>query len=136
MTAIAKRGAGRPSIYSTELAGEILAMYAAGLSVSEICREDGMPDRVTLWRWRNENEEFATAFARAREANAESIEDEMLKIECQVLLGQLEPQAASVVLSSQRWRARVLHPARFGDKVAIDHSGTVGLNINIDLGAK
>ena len=136
MNAIVKRGAGRPSIYSRELADEILSMYSAGLSISEICREEGMPDRVTLWRWRNENEDFATAFARAREANAETIEDEMLKIECQVLLGQLEPQAASVVLSSQRWRARVLHPGRFGDKVAVDHSGSVGLNINIDLGAK
>lgn len=95
-----------------------------------------MPDRVTLWRWRRENEDFAAAFARAREANAETIEDEMLSIECQVLLGQLEPQAASVVLSSQRWRARVLHPQRFSDKVDLNHTGSVGLNININLGDK
>lgn len=129
-----KRGPGRPSKLTPELADEILTMYSSGLSISEICREDGMPDRVTLWRWRRENEEFATAFARAREANAETIEDEMLSIECKVLLGELDPQAANVVLSSQRWRARVLHPGRFGDKVALDHSGQVGLSINIDLG--
>ena len=131
-----KRGPGRPTKLTPELADQILTMYSSGLAISEICREAGMPDRVTLWRWRRENEEFATAFARAREANAETIEDEMLSIECKVLIGELDPQAANVVLSSQRWRARVLHPGRFGDKVAVDHSGSVGLSINIDLGGK
>ena len=40
-----------------------------------------MPDRVTLWRWRNEKPEFAAALARAREANAETIEDQISDIE-------------------------------------------------------
>ena len=69
--------AGRPSIYTQELATDILTQYSSGKSLRKICEQEGMPDRVTLWRWRIENAEFASAFARAREANAETIEDEI-----------------------------------------------------------
>ena len=131
-----KRGPGRPSKLTPELQDQILRAYASGVALSELCRREDMPDRVTLWRWRRENDDFASAFARAREANAETIEDQMETIERRVLSGEIEPQAANVVLSSQRWRARVLHPARFSDKVSVDHSGSVGLSINIDLGEK
>jgi len=122
---------GRPSIYSQELADRILTEYAGGNSLSDICRQDEMPDRVTVWRWRNENKGFATALAYAREANAESIEDEISSIEQKVLAEKVNPQAANVVLSSMRWRARVLHPKRYGDKAEVEHKGEVGLTVNV-----
>lgn len=121
--------AGRPSIYSPELADKILSEYSLGRSIRDICSDDGMPDRVTLWRWRNENKDFAAALARAREANAETIEDEIHDIERKVLTEQVNPQAANVVLSSMRWRARVLHPRRYGDKLDLEHKGEVGLTV-------
>ena len=123
--------AGRPSIYSQELADRILREYGDGKSLSEICRQDGMPDRMTLWNWRNQKPDFSTALARAREANAETIEDEIHDIERKVLTEQVNPQAANVVLSSMRWRARVLHPRRYGDKAEVEHSGNVGLTVNV-----
>lgn len=124
---------GRPTIFTQELADSILNAYSEGFSLREICSMDNMPDRVTIWRWRQQNEAFATAYARASQANSESIEDEMADIERQVLAGELEPQAANVVLASQRWRARVLHPQRHSEKVDVSHSGKVGLSININL---
>ena len=123
--------AGRPSIYTPELATEILTQYSSGKSLRKICEQEGMPDRVTLWRWRIENAEFASAFARAREANAETIEDEIEAIETKVLDDKVNPQAANVVLSSMRWRARVLHPKRYSDKAEVEHSGNVGLTVNV-----
>lgn len=123
--------AGRPSIYSQELADRILTEYSKGCSIRAICEKDDMPDRVTLWRWRNEKPEFAAALARAREANAETIEDQISDIEQKVLTEQVNPQAANVVLSSMRWRARVLHPKRYGDKAEVEHSGNVGLTVNV-----
>jgi hypothetical protein len=67
-----------------------------------------MPDRETLWHWRLKDADFSAAFARAREANAETIEDRIADIEDKVLAEEVNPQAANVVLSSMRWRARVL----------------------------
>ena len=121
--------AGRPSIYSQELADRILTEYSKGRSIREICEEADMPDRITLWRWRNEKPDFASALARAREANAETIEDKISEIESKVLYENLNPQAANVVLSSMRWRARVLHPKRYGDKVDLEHKGEVGMTV-------
>jgi len=122
---------GRPSIYSQELADRILTEYGKGRSIREICEQDDMPDRMTLWRWRNEKPDFATALARAREANAETIEDQISDIEQRVLAEKVNPQAANVVLSSMRWRARVLHPKRYGDKAEVEHKGEVGLTVNV-----
>jgi len=134
---MAKGKTGRPSKYTPELAEEFLEAYSQGVSVSEICTWEGMPDRVTLWRWRQDNEAFATAYAQARKANAEHIEDRMVDVERQVMDGELEPQAANVVLASQRWRARVMHPAQYGDKVDLTSGGkAVSLAINIDLSGK
>ena len=134
---MAKGKAGRPSIYTPELAQDFLEAYSQGVSVTEICSWEGMPDRVTLWRWREANQDFATAYAQARKANAEFIEDRMVDVERQVMDGMLEPQAANVVLASQRWRARVMHPQQYGDKVDLTSGGkAVALAINIDLGGK
>jgi hypothetical protein len=90
-----------------------------------------MPDRETLWHWRLKDADFSAAFARAREANAETIEDRIADIEDKVLAEEVNPQAANVVLSSMRWRARVLHPNRFGDKAQVEHSGNVGINVTV-----
>ena len=122
---------GRPSIYSQELADRILTEYGKGRSIREICEQDDMPDRMTLWHWRNEKPDFSTALARAREANAETIEDQISDIEQKVLAEKVNPQAANVVLSSMRWRARVLHPKRYGDKAEVEHKGEVGLTVNV-----
>lgn len=129
----AQPGAGRPSVLDDELATKLLTRYSNGDSLTRICKDPDMPNRVTVWRWVRDNEEFAANFARARESNADSIEDGMAEIEQQVLMGLVEPQAANVVLSSQRWRARVLHPSRYGDKIGVDHGGKVGLTFQIDL---
>lgn len=123
--------AGRPSTYSEELAARILSQYSQGKSIREICSQEGMPDRETLWNWRLKNADFSAALARAREANAETIEDRISEIEDKVLTEQVNPQAANVVLSSMRWRARVLHPKRYSDKAEVEHSGNLGLTINV-----
>lgn len=121
--------------YTPRIANDILRRYGAGESISEICADPSMPDRMTLWRWRQERDDFATAFARARQSNAETIEDHMLDIERRVQGGELDPQAANVVLTSQRWRARVLHPERFSERAQHDvrHSGGIGFAITVDL---
>lgn len=128
-----KRGVGRPTKATPDLIAAICDRYALGESVRSICADPKMPARSTLHLWAMDNEQFRTAFARAREMNADSIEDAMADIEKQVLAGLVEPSAANVVLSSQRWRARVLHPNRYGDKLGVDHTGKVGLSFSIDL---
>jgi hypothetical protein len=52
---------------SEQQRSEILKRLIEGESLSLICRTSGMPDRRTVQRWQNEDEEFDAAVTRARE---------------------------------------------------------------------
>ena len=111
-------GAGRPTLYSDELADEICERLAAGRSLLAICRDDDdMPDRSTVLRWQSARPDFAAKCVRAREFLADYEHDDMVEIERDVRSGALDPHAAKVILSSKQWRAAKLAPKKYGDKL-------------------
>ena len=119
------------SKYTDELADEICDRIASGESLRMICSGKNMPHRTTVLRWMDANEAFASKCARARELQAEAVHDQMIEIEDGVIDGAIAPDVARVVLSSKQWRAAKLAPKRYGDKVHAEHSGDVGLTINV-----
>lgn len=122
--------AGRPSLYSDELANRICEALGNGKSLREICEYDGMPDRSTVLRWMGSNEEFATKCARMREGpQAEHVFDSIVEDEKDVRSGAIPPDVARVLISSKQWRASKLAPKKYGDKIGLDHSGGIGIKI-------
>lgn len=119
-----KRKAGRPSAYTEAIADAICDRIAAGESMRRICSADGMPDRSTVLRWLAEREDFATKCARARELQADAVDDEIVEMLGEVKTGTLDPQAARVLLAGYQWRASKLAPKRYGDKTV--HTGPDG----------
>src|SRR5436853_6196862 len=71
---------GRPSDYTLETALEICARLADGQSLRAICRDEAMPDARTVFRWLEANESFRQQYARAREAQADALADEIVDI--------------------------------------------------------
>jgi hypothetical protein len=72
---------GRPSIYTDELAAELLARLAAGEPLRSICRSETMPDEKTVRAWaRDPDHPIAERYAQAREMGFFSIADEILEI--------------------------------------------------------
>ncbi len=71
---------GRPSNYSTEIAETICDRLAEGESLRVICGDAGMPNRSTVFRWLDRNEEFRREYAIARECLAETLMDEIIRI--------------------------------------------------------
>ena len=51
MSAYEQQGTGRPSIFSQELADAIFSEIGEGRGLSDICRDAGMPNRTTVYRW-------------------------------------------------------------------------------------
>lgn len=51
-----------------------------GQTLLEICRDEHMPDRTTVWDWREAHPEFANAYTRAQAARAELWADEIVTI--------------------------------------------------------
>lgn len=68
-----RRGEGRPSIYTPELATKICERIAAGESITSIATRDDMPDVSTITLWAADNDEFSPLYARACRAAAEVI---------------------------------------------------------------
>lgn len=71
---------GRPSTYTPELAERICDLIREGKSERQICKMPGMPDAVTLRRWKDTNPEFCTQSARAREESASLYREKALGI--------------------------------------------------------
>lgn len=114
--AAAKRGVGRPSVRSEELAERICALLMEGLSLREICTRKGFPDRNTILRWLGDDHNFAAKYAHARELQAEALFEDMHDIESRVLSKAIAPDVARVVLASKQWRAAKLAPKKYSDR--------------------
>lgn len=61
-------------------ADAICARLAEGEPLRVICRDEGMPSKSEVYRWREENAEFAGRFARAREQGFDEIAESTLEI--------------------------------------------------------
>ena len=109
---------GRPSRYTAEIADEICERLASGESLRSICRNDHMPGQTTVFRWLSENTEFWEQYARAREAQAECLADELVEIadEVQDTDDMVKVQAAKLRIDTRKWAASKLKPSRYGDR--------------------
>lgn len=64
---VAHRRAGRPSKYTPEIGEAICYRLCNGETLVDICdSDDGFPHRMTVYRWMDDNPEFASMYTRAR----------------------------------------------------------------------
>lgn len=115
---------GRPSKISAEIIDHICEKIADGMSLRAICEDDTMPHRITVMRWLDDNRDFATKYARARELQGDAMDEKILSVadECT----NENAQAARVKIDAYKWRASKLAPKKYGDKVQQEISGPDG----------
>lgn len=115
--------AGRKSDYTDDLADYICDRIANGASMRRLCEEDNMPDRTTVLRWLNERTEFAAKYARAREAQADYMDDQILDVANNST--NETANADRVKILAYQWRAAKLAPKRYGDRLDIRNDSTL-----------
>jgi hypothetical protein len=108
---------GRPSLATPELMEEICERLAAGDSMVQICRDPDMPGLRTVMRWAAEDASFGTEYARAREAQAEVMDDKILSAADEATAEN--SAAVRVKVDAYKWRAAKLAPKRYGDKTLL-----------------
>jgi len=106
---------GRPSDYTDELAANICSRLASGEPLVRMCREEGMPSVVTVYRWLASNVDFRNMYARAREDQADTLADEIAEIADT----EDDPNKARVRIDARKWVAAKLKPRKYGDKMAL-----------------
>ncbi len=124
---------GRPSSYTDAIADEICEKLADGQSLRTICLAEGMPNRATVFRWLAANETFRDQYARARDAQAEALADEILDIADDGSNDWMERydddggnigwkengeamQRSRLRVEARKWVAAKLLPKKYGDK--------------------
>ena len=113
---------GRPSKFTSALAGAICRRLAEGESLRAICRDKGMPSVATVRAWVLARDGFAEQCARARDLGLDMLADEVLDI-ADNPAGDVA--AARLRFDARRWYLSKLAPRRYGDAQRLTHASDV-----------
>lgn len=132
---------GRPSDFTQEIADTICERIADGESLRAICSEDEMPCKSSVFKWLSLHEDFADQYARAREAQADSLFDDILTIADTPMIGEktkttddgkVEVTTGDMIehrklrVDARKWMAGKLKPKKYGDKITQEVTGADG----------
>jgi len=131
----------RPTDFSAELALEICERIAAGESVRAITADDHMPAERTVYRWLAARAEFCQQYARAREAQADALVDQIIAIADAPLIGTVTTEKevvcdgvlapttetrtsdavdrSKLMVDARKWAAAKLAPKKYGNKLEL-----------------
>jgi hypothetical protein len=121
----------RPSGYRQDIADAICERIADGESLRAICRDERMPDKATVFRWLYQFPEFRDQYARAREAQADTLADEIIDIADDNSRDVVEDgdgnrvvnhdvvARARLRIDARKWIASKLKPKSYGDRLEV-----------------
>lgn len=124
---------GRPSDFTQQVADDICDRLCDGESLRSICRDETMPAMGTVMRWVATNEAFREQYAHAREAQGEVDADNVSDLGARCARGEIDPQAARVAMDAAKWSAAKRVPKKYGEKLDLNHGGSVTYVIETGL---
>lgn len=125
--------------FSQELFDEICDRISEGESLRSICKDDGMPSQVAVFKWlgKEGNDALVKQYARARDVQADTIFDECLDIADQYdpdkeALNPDHINRAKLRIETRKWMAGKLRPKVYGDKLDVEHNGSLNITLEND----
>ena len=122
------RPPGRPTDYTAEIVHEICERLTAE-SIANICKDEHMPHRTTVWKWRTEHADFDREYRIALSCRIEDLADECIAIaddashdltlaaDDPTLIVNREVLARTAMrLNERHWLLAKLLPSQFGDQ--------------------
>jgi hypothetical protein len=116
---------GRPTLKTPELCAEICRRISEGETLTNICRDPGMPSWVTVHDWTKSDESFRQAVIHAREAQAVVWAEDVVNISDDDLPTHEAIGRARLRMQSRQWLAGKFNP-QFADKPT-----QVGVNVGV-----
>ncbi|MFJ6328110.1 MULTISPECIES: terminase small subunit protein [unclassified Rhizobium] len=132
---------GRPSDFTQAMADTICEQLAEGNSLRKICAPKDMPSKAAVFRWLAAHDTFRDQYARAREAQADALFDEILDIANTPITGKktkvdkdgnvIEVTKGDMIehrrlqIDARKWIASKLRPKVYGDKLDVDVTGAL-----------
>ena len=125
-----------PSKYSPNMAEAIFDLIAAGKSIVDIAKLDGMPSTSTIYRWLAKDPEFLGLYQQAREQQADLYAAEIIEIADDARNDWMERgggegdegwqfngehvQRSKLRIDARKWIASKLKPKKYGDRQTVD----------------
>jgi hypothetical protein len=133
---------GRPSKHSPELVAEICDRISRGEPLLQICKDDRMPERRTVYDWLERIDGLSAQFARAREEGCDAIAEQSLAIMDGEPLavfdeaGNKRYDSGSIAWNKNRAEHRLKllacwNPQKYGSKVAV--GGDPGNPVKVEI---
>lgn len=135
-----------PASYDQDVADLICERLAGGMSLRSICKSDDTPAMSTVFKWLSLVPSFAEQYARAREAQADAIFDEIIDIaddgsndwmerrredgSVDELVNHEHIQRSKLRIDARRWMAGKMRPKVYGEKIL--HAGHDGGSIKTE----
>lgn len=127
---------------------EICERIANGESLRGMCDDAALPAMSTIFKWLTEDETFSEQYARARETQADALFDDILTIADDGRNDWMERKNADgqnigwmengevlrrshLRVEARKWMAGKLRPKKYGDKLDVEHSGQMEINVTI-----
>lgn len=121
----------------------ICERIAGGESLRAICDDEALPAMSTVFKWLAEDEKFSEQYARAREAQADALFDDILTIADDGRNDWMERTNADgesigwrengealrrsqLRVEARKWMASKLLPKKYGDRITQEHVGKDG----------
>lgn len=115
--------AGRPEIYTEEIATEICNRLMLGESLNKICSDDNIPARSTIYLWiLNNKEGFSDKYTQAKHIQIDVLIDEILDWCDKAIEDPRLTNAIRLKADTLKWVATKLVPRKYGEKSHIEHT--------------
>ena len=128
-----------PREYDPETGDAICERLIEGESLRSICRDPAMPATSTVCKWLANTPAFAEQYTRAREAQADTLADEIVDIADDGRRDYTnDPETGREIVDhdhiarsrlrvdARKWVASKLKPKKYGDSTRLEHSGPGG----------
>lgn len=91
-----------------------------------------MPAKATIFRWMAEHEQFRDKYAKATDARADAIFEEIFDIADDVVEDSAAIAKARLRVDTRKWALARMNPRKYGDKVTTELTGKDGGAIQIE----
>lgn len=109
----------------------ICERIADGEVLTQICAEEGMPDRGTVRRHCLNHPEDAARCARARAEQADAFAERIKLMADAAYDGKADPKGASVGISALQWLAEKAKPRAYGRQLALTGADGGAISVNM-----
>lgn len=134
----AAKRTGKPGAYTIKIGDEICERLAEGESLRSICQDRHMPSKASVFRWIGQSQKFRDQYARAREAQADTLADEIIYIADNPVMGEKTKVTSDgkrevttgdmiehrrLQIDARKWYAGKLRPKVYGTQAEPESTG-------------